>query len=159
MSILNIKKELQILMADGTKEKARNIKVGDRVSSGSRSSREVVKVVATTHRVRKAMVRLGDFYITRGHPVLITKEDYDPLPFDEDESEGGCWVRPDEILNPVMMDFDDGLYNFVLDEEHTVLAGESKEFICCTLGKDCGIRIGQLNPVNSRLFGPNGTFM
>lgn len=91
---------------------------------------------------KKKMIRLADFWITRGHPIFIKN----------------TWVRPDELYSPIEMNIMDvyGIYNLRLDGEHTILVGGdyNREIVCCTLGKYCGERLEKLYPYQNALYGP-----
>lgn len=85
------------------------------------------------------MIRVADFWITRGHPIFV----------------GNDWVRPDELYTPIEMSILDvfGIFNLRLDGEHTIFAG-STEMVCCTQGKYCGERLERLYPSQNALYGP-----
>jgi len=89
------------------------------------------------------MVRLSDFWITRGHPVFFNGE----------------WWRPDELGPTFARDVEPGgIINFVLEDEHTVLVGDY-ELVCCTLGKYCGERLEKLFPDQNILYGKTRFFL
>lgn len=125
------------------------LKVGDPVVCADGSVQKILKIHSsgTTPRGQqqgeekftKKMVRIKDFWITRGHPFL----------------HDGEWTRPDEIYNTVDIDIRDigGIYNFVLEgDEHTVLVGDEAT-VCCTLGKYCGDRLNKLYPQQNQAYG------
>jgi hypothetical protein len=58
-------------MADGTRKRAGEISVGDRVMTAKHTPETVLKIESSFKEERKRMVRLGDFLITRGHPVFV----------------------------------------------------------------------------------------
>jgi len=130
--------DAKIKMADGSKKPAKNIKIGDLVMCGNQTHHYVKQIKKNQSRVTKNMVRLSDFWITRGHPVLYSGE----------------WWRPDELYPTVARDVEaGGIINFVLDDEHTVVVGGEEEWVCCTLGKYCGKRLEKLFPQQNILYG------
>ena len=58
-------------MACGSKKAAKDIKVGDKVMTAAGTVETVVRVVTSNRKERKNMVKLGDFWITRGHPIFV----------------------------------------------------------------------------------------
>jgi len=123
------------------KKEIRFIEMGDLVLSSSNTIQKVLAVESLIAPRVKRMIRLADFWITRGHPIFIK----------------GTWMRPDELFNPIEMNILDvfGIYNLRLDDEHTILVGGSIEVVCCTLGKYCGERLERLHPNQNSLYGPH----
>jgi len=136
--------ELRWLMEK--KKSAKNVVVGDMVMGGNGKGYKVKKVMTMTESIEKRMVKLSNFWITRGHPVIYK----------------GDWYRPDELCKSELMFLENGLINFLLEgDEHTVVVGgnedesdcsEYSEIICCTLGKYCGDRLAALYPHHNEMF-------
>jgi len=125
-----------IKMMNGTKKKAKNIKLNDVVMSRDGKGYKVKKIVSNTKdKIEKNMVNINNFWITRGHPILHNND----------------WYRPDELYKTEFKIVENGLYNFVLEgNEKTVIVGGNEdnsddEVICCTLGSDTG-RLIKLYP-------------
>lgn len=135
-----------IKMADGTKKEVRSLHEGDFVMSGKNSPQKIVRIVATkaSEKVKHMVHMSNDFWITRGHPVWTNSD----------------WFRPDELspTTPKKISEVDGIYNLVLDGEHTVVVGDKVEWICCTLGKYCGERLEKLHPNQNTKYGPKSKF-
>jgi len=128
--------QAKIKMADNSKKIARDIKIGDYVLSANNSPQKIIQLIRNTKPIVKHMVKLGDFWITRGHPIFVNEN----------------WYRPDELF-PTEKCIVTSLVNFVLDGEHTVIVGQRKEFVCCTMGKYCGERLERLFPEQNDLYG------
>eukprot|EP01124_Arcella_intermedia_P016661 TRINITY_DN23266_c0_g1_i1.p2 TRINITY_DN23266_c0_g1~~TRINITY_DN23266_c0_g1_i1.p2 ORF type:complete len:158 (-),score=24.58 TRINITY_DN23266_c0_g1_i1:8-421(-) len=77
---------------------------------------------------------MGDFYITRGHPVLHC----------------GDWYRPDELF-PVTTALVDTLYNFYAEPEHFLVVGAAP-WVCSSLGGYCP-RLAEMDPFTDVLYG------
>eukprot|EP01126_Amoeba_proteus_P005456 TRINITY_DN11836_c0_g1_i4.p1 TRINITY_DN11836_c0_g1~~TRINITY_DN11836_c0_g1_i4.p1 ORF type:complete len:689 (+),score=66.31 TRINITY_DN11836_c0_g1_i4:58-2124(+) len=129
----------KIKMGDGSKKEIRFIKPGEFVMTAVNVPRCVLAVDRCVLPIIKNMVKFSDFWITRGHPIHVN----------------GDWYRPDELSHaqprfvPALL----GIFNLVLEEEHTVIVG-SHEIVCCTLGKYCGERLEKLHPGQNRRYGP-----
>jgi len=111
------------------------MKVGDRVQTKSGTSQKVTFVDKTGFFGMKNMVKLGDFYISRGHPVFVKND----------------WYRPDELWESVYR-WQEELYNFRVDGDGTMVVGGDEEFVCAALGKHCP-RIARLWPEKDRKYG------
>jgi len=114
---------------------------------GNGKAYKVLKVMLMKEKCEKLMVNLSNFWITRGHPVLLN----------------GDWYRPDEICKSKLMSVEHGLINFFLEgDEHTVIVGgedeksmygcDKSEIVCCTLGRYCGARLAALYPHHNEMF-------
>lgn len=116
--------------------------LGDSVLTSSNTIQKVIAIEASLVPRKKKMIRLADFWITRGHPIFIEN----------------TWVRPDELYSPIEKNIMDvyGIFNLRLDGEHTILVGGDSNFeiVCCTLGKYCGERLEKLYPSQNNLYGP-----
>lgn len=77
-------------MGDGTKKQIKHVKQGDIVMSANNTKETILSIESSRDSRIKKMVRLGDFWITRGHPIFIKGE----------------WFRPDELYPTVESMFD-----------------------------------------------------
>jgi len=125
----------KIHMGDGTKKEAQKIITGDFLKLASGISSAVIRVKTTEINDLYKMCKIGDFYITRGHPIFMN----------------GDWFRPDELF-PISEIWIDTLYNFYVEQEHFILVGESETITCSSLGGYCP-RIAEKDPYTDLLYG------
>eukprot|EP01124_Arcella_intermedia_P026721 TRINITY_DN5097_c0_g2_i1.p1 TRINITY_DN5097_c0_g2~~TRINITY_DN5097_c0_g2_i1.p1 ORF type:complete len:153 (-),score=48.82 TRINITY_DN5097_c0_g2_i1:111-539(-) len=77
---------------------------------------------------------MGDFVITRGHPVYLDNE----------------WYRPDELF-PVSHLYVEELFNLYAEPEHDLVIGRNK-VVCSSLGGYCP-RLAEKNIVSDVVYG------
>ncbi|KAH3759166.1 hypothetical protein Pelo_9027 [Pelomyxa schiedti] len=114
-----------VLMANGSRRRARDIHVGDSLKTES-GTKKVCRVEMRTVNCAIPMCEVSGVWLTPGHPVLV----------------GGTWKHPFEIV-PVTTVFVADLFNFELSggplsHDHSVWING---LLVCTLGKNCGPRI------------------
>eukprot|EP01124_Arcella_intermedia_P017147 TRINITY_DN2386_c0_g1_i1.p1 TRINITY_DN2386_c0_g1~~TRINITY_DN2386_c0_g1_i1.p1 ORF type:complete len:344 (-),score=94.25 TRINITY_DN2386_c0_g1_i1:116-1147(-) len=126
--------EAQIHMYDGSTKHAEDVRIGDVLLGASGQPTVVKRVKETVINGNYKVVDMGDFLITRGHPVFVQKE----------------WYRPDELY-PVTEAFVDVLYNFYAEPEHFLVVG-SERVICSSLGGYCP-RLAEMDPFTDVLYG------
>jgi len=126
--------EAKIHMYDGTLKNAQDVCIGDVLLGGSGGPTTVRRVKETIINNMHKMVRLSDFWITRGHPVFMNGE----------------WYRPDEMF-PLAEVYIDTLYNFFAEPEHFLVVGED-QITCSSLGGYCP-RLAAIDPFSDILYG------
>jgi len=119
----------------GDLKECRDIIVGDILKSSTGGPTEVKRIKVTPIYDLYKMIRLDDFWITRGHPIW----------------ENGDWYRPDEIY-PLEEVYIDILYNFYCEPEHFIIVGENNPVTCSSLGGYCP-RLAELDPFTDIIYG------
>jgi len=127
--------EAKIKMYDGSFKEVQRVCIGDVLMSGTGRPTTVKRIKETQIFGNYKMVQLGDFWITRGHPIYVNNE----------------WYRPDEIY-PITEVFIDTLYNFYAEPEHFLVVGEEEQFTCSSLGGYCP-RLAEIDPYSDILYG------
>jgi len=127
--------EAKIHMYDGSLKEVQNVQIGDILLSASGAPTTVKRIKETHINGPYKMVQLGDFWISRGHPIYVNDE----------------WYRPDEIY-PLSEVFIDTLYNFYAEPEHFLVVGEEEPFTCSSLGGYCP-RPAVMDPINDIMYG------
>jgi len=125
----------KIHMYDGTLREARDVEIGDVLLSANGVPSSVVRVKTTQIEDKHMMVQLGDFFITRGHPIFVDGE----------------WYRPDELF-PTCIVWIDTLYNFFVEPDHFIVVGEELPYVCSSLGGYCP-RLAKMDPYSDILYG------
>eukprot|EP01124_Arcella_intermedia_P001555 TRINITY_DN10854_c0_g1_i2.p1 TRINITY_DN10854_c0_g1~~TRINITY_DN10854_c0_g1_i2.p1 ORF type:complete len:341 (-),score=80.83 TRINITY_DN10854_c0_g1_i2:13-1035(-) len=126
--------EAKILMSDGSTKSIEELEIGDVLQGASGNPTVVKRIKETVIQGIYKVVDMGDFLITRGHPVLVDGE----------------WYRPDEVY-PVCESYVDVLYNLYAEPEHFVVVGRER-VVCSSLGGYCP-RLAELDPVTDVLYG------
>jgi len=125
----------KVHLSNGQLKKCRDVQVGDLLKSPSGQPTEVQRIKVTPIHDHYPMVRLGDFWITRGHPIWMN----------------GDWYRPDELY-PVEEVYIDILYNFYAEPDHFIVVGENNPVTCSSLGGYCP-RLAGLDPFTDIIYG------
>lgn len=118
-------------MADSSEaasKPARNIRVGDRVSTREGCSSAAVIAVLHMEPSERELVKVGDLLITNRHPVL----------------QDGRWVKPITLPGAVWVRSAQDLYNFVIEDQ---LPFEVEGVTAASVGTACH---GLFNPSNKR---------
>jgi hypothetical protein len=127
--------EAKIHLYNGTMKDCQDVEVGDILLSANGIPTEVKRIKRTEINSMYNMVQLGDFWITRGHPIFVN----------------GDWYRPDELY-PVKPTYIDTLYNFYAEPDHFLLVGENNPVTCSSLGGYCP-RLAEIDPFTDIIYG------
>eukprot|EP01130_Rhizamoeba_saxonica_P005739 TRINITY_DN2278_c0_g2_i2.p1 TRINITY_DN2278_c0_g2~~TRINITY_DN2278_c0_g2_i2.p1 ORF type:complete len:177 (+),score=37.36 TRINITY_DN2278_c0_g2_i2:703-1233(+) len=98
---------------------------------------------ATVKKVVQEVINCVD-YVVRIDDGLTLSQNH-PIYVDED------WYLPSELYQ-VEKEYVDCWYNFELCHDHVIKMGENGTLVC-TLGKYCGDRLYELNPLADKLWG------
>jgi hypothetical protein len=125
----------KVHMYDGSTKECQEIKIGDILRGASENPTEVKRVKKTEIHGLYKMVKMNDFWITRGHPIYVN----------------GDWYRPDELY-PLEEVYIDTLYNFYAEPEQFIVVGEVEPVTCSSLGGYCP-RLATLDPLSDIIYG------